>query len=176
MRRLGALFKGLEHYVKVVDVLSNGTPYLAWMWTPITLILRVASEYIEAFEQIIKGYSRIAETLKSFEFLGDASSKLWRCSTPTYFSSTSWKLLFLTSWGRHFQRRLGNILQDMERHGALVDKEAHAASQRQPILWLQGGPGSGKNVLSTQLVNFMKATKILPTSTAATPSGCDSEQ
>ncbi|KAI1415221.1 hypothetical protein F5Y13DRAFT_156975 [Hypoxylon sp. FL1857] len=29
-----------------------------------------------------------------------------------------------------------------------------------PILWLQGGPGSGKSVLSTQLVNFMRAAKM----------------
>jgi hypothetical protein len=57
MRRLDPLLKGLEHYAKVVDVLCNGTPYLAWVWAPITLILRVASEYIEGFEKLMKGYS-----------------------------------------------------------------------------------------------------------------------
>ncbi|KAI1634576.1 hypothetical protein F4809DRAFT_506210 [Biscogniauxia mediterranea] len=133
MRRLGPLFKGLEHYAKVVDVLCNGTPYLAWIWAPITLILRVTSEYIEAFEQIIKGYSRIAETLKRFGFLGDAFSNnanfqqtlavfyadilQFRKHAYKFVRRSSWKLLFLTSWGRHFQRRFGNILEDMERHG-----------------------------------------------------------
>jgi len=29
-----------------------------------------------------------------------------------------------------------------------------------PILWLQGTPGSGKSVISTQLVNFMKVAKV----------------
>jgi hypothetical protein len=57
MRRLDPLFKGLEHYKNVVDVLCNGTPYLAWVWAPITFILRVASEYIEGFEKLMKGYS-----------------------------------------------------------------------------------------------------------------------
>ena len=56
MRRLVPLFKGLEHYAKVIELLCNGTPYLSWIWAPITLILRIASEYIEAFEQLIKGY------------------------------------------------------------------------------------------------------------------------
>ncbi len=154
--------------------------------------------------------------------------------------SLGWKLLFLTSWGR-FGRRFDNILEDMERHEALVDLEAnargiaegrqlrqdirlwreeslekisrldeeHAAKQYQSImswlkidesdqlaifesisvegmkhpgtcgwvlktpkvrswlqkrqettmLWLQGSPGTGKSVMSTQLIDFMKAAK-----------------
>jgi len=74
MRRLMPLFKALEHYEKAVGVLCNGTPFLPWAWAPITLILRVASEYVEAFEQIMKGYSRIASALKRLEVLGDAFS------------------------------------------------------------------------------------------------------
>jgi hypothetical protein len=72
MRRLMPLFRGLEHYAKVMDVLCNGTPYLAWIWAPITLILRVASEYVEAFEVIMRGYSGIAESLVRFEILDAA--------------------------------------------------------------------------------------------------------
>jgi hypothetical protein len=72
MRRLMPLFRGLEHYSKVIDVLCNGTPYLPWIWAPISLVLRVASEYVEAFEQIITGYSRLAASLVRFEILGDA--------------------------------------------------------------------------------------------------------
>ena len=72
MRRLTPLLNGLEHYAKVVDVLCNGTPYLAWIWAPLTLILRVASEYVEAFEQLMKGYKRIADALGRFEILNDA--------------------------------------------------------------------------------------------------------
>ncbi|KAI1124794.1 hypothetical protein F5Y10DRAFT_279912 [Nemania abortiva] len=268
MSRLGPLFKGLEHYAKVIDVLCNGTPYLAWIWAPITLILRIASDYIEAFEQIIKGYSKIAESLKRFEVLSNAFSDNanFQQTLAVFYSDilqfhkhayklvrrSSWEVLFLTSWGR-FQRRFNNLLEDMERHGKLVDKEAQAyhmskmqqlqthhtselqqlrqdihawkedsqekvnrleeeqaaqqyqsivswlkadesdqlaifdflsaegskypgtcdwalknkkivsflqQTQGTPILWLQGGPGSGKSVLSTQLVKFMKAAKM----------------
>ncbi|KAK5631819.1 hypothetical protein RRF57_007533 [Xylaria bambusicola] len=72
MRRLDPLLKGLEHYSKVADILCNGTPYLAWIWAPITLILKIASDYVEAFEKIIGAYSRIAESLQRFEFLNKA--------------------------------------------------------------------------------------------------------
>jgi hypothetical protein len=72
MRRLAPFLHGLEHYSKAIDILCNGTPFLAWIWSPISLILRVASEYTEAFEHIIKGYSRIAKSLGRFEILGNA--------------------------------------------------------------------------------------------------------
>lgn len=72
MRRLMPLFTALEHYSKVADPLCNGTPYLHWIWAPITLILRVASEYVEAFDSIIGAYSRIASSLPRFELLDGA--------------------------------------------------------------------------------------------------------
>ncbi|KAI0883700.1 uncharacterized protein GGS22DRAFT_194950 [Annulohypoxylon maeteangense] len=257
MRRLGPLFQGLEHYAKAVDVVCNGTPYLAWIWAPITLILRVASEYVEAFEKIIKGYSRIAESLKRFEVLGTTFSNKpdFQQTLAIYYADilqfhkhaykfvhrSGWKLLFLTSWGR-FQNRFDNIFQDLDRHGELIDKEAEAHHisdlqklrqdiytwkeesqdktkqfeeeqaatkyrsiiswlnadeseqltifdsisaegskypgtcswalkdkkissflQQRPetnVLWLQGGPGTGKSVLSAQLINFMRKAKM----------------
>ena len=60
MRRLMPLLNGMEHYARVVDILCNGTPFLPCIWAPITLILRVASEYIEAFERIMKGYTKVS--------------------------------------------------------------------------------------------------------------------
>lgn len=60
MRRLVPLLQGLEHYSRVVEVLCNGTPFLSWIWAPIILILRVASEFVEAFEHIMKGYAKVS--------------------------------------------------------------------------------------------------------------------
>jgi hypothetical protein len=59
MRRLEPLLSGLEHYSRVVDILCNGTPFLPWIWAPMTLILRVASEYVKCFQEIMKGYSKV---------------------------------------------------------------------------------------------------------------------
>ncbi|KAF2868791.1 hypothetical protein BDV95DRAFT_630472 [Massariosphaeria phaeospora] len=254
MRRLTPLLNGLEHYANVVDVLCNGTPFLSWIWSPITLILRIASEYIEAFEEIMKGYRKIAESLGRFEILSDAfiADADFQQTLAVFYADilqfhkyayrfvrrSGWKLLFITSWGR-FQRRFDTILEDMNRHGTLIDQEANArniAEARQmrhdirnwreesldqvkrdeeelastqyraimswlkiddteqlsifetiwqegtkypgtcdwilktqklkswlqrkqdtPFIWLQGNPGSGKSVISTQLVNFIQA-------------------
>ncbi|GAP92702.1 putative NACHT domain-containing protein [Rosellinia necatrix] len=254
MRRLMPLFQGIEHYSHVVEILCNGTPYLSWIWAPITLILRIASEYVEAFEHVIKGYSRISESLGRFSTLNKAFSAnmefqqtlavfywdimLFHKNAYQFVRRNSWKLLFLTSWGR-FQRRFDNLLDDMKRHEALIDLQANASniaearemreeikvwkedslthiqqlnekettkeyesiiawfkadesdqlgildivssesskfsgtcswalknckitswlrpSPDQPILWLQGKPGSGKSVLTSEITKFMKA-------------------
>ncbi|KAI8630510.1 hypothetical protein F5Y19DRAFT_48326 [Xylariaceae sp. FL1651] len=253
MRRLEPFFKGLEHYSKAVDVLCNGTPYLAWIWAPITLVLTIASEYVEAFEKIINAYSKIAGSLQRFEilngaFIGDkdfqqilaifyADILAFHQHAYVFITRNGWKLLFLTSWGR-FQRRFDHILDDMKRHEKLIDKEANVRNisearkmrqevrdwreqnleqikrleiedagkqyhsivswlkvdesdqqttydtllsegqkhpgtcdwvlknkkmrsflQRKPttqVLWLQGAPGSGKSVLSAELISFAR--------------------
>ncbi|KAK4031178.1 hypothetical protein C8A01DRAFT_51635 [Parachaetomium inaequale] len=69
MRRLAPFFQGLHHYSKVIDVLCNGTDYLPWIWAPIKLILKISSDYMEAFDRIIKAYSQIAESLGRFRLL-----------------------------------------------------------------------------------------------------------
>ncbi|EHK42609.1 hypothetical protein TRIATDRAFT_224424, partial [Trichoderma atroviride IMI 206040] len=257
MRRLMPLFRGIEHYSKVMDILCNGTPYLPWIWAPIALILRVASEHVEAFEQIIKGYAQLAESLGRFEILDNAFKDdhdfqqvlavfyadilQFHKHAYKFVRRSGWRLLFLTSWGR-FQRRFDSIIEDMGRHSDLIDKEANARNiseaqemrrdlrawrqenidkvkslegeqaikqyqsiiawmnidesdqlaifdsimaegrnypgtcawilknpkvsswlqkrPESPILWLQGTPGSGKSVISTQLVNFMQTAKM----------------
>lgn len=76
MRRLVPLLNGMEHYAHVVDILCNGTPFLAWIWAPITLILRVASEYVEAFERIMKGYTKVSYHIKHHSGLFYAMTQL----------------------------------------------------------------------------------------------------
>ncbi|UPK96932.1 hypothetical protein LCI18_007867 [Fusarium solani-melongenae] len=141
MGRLMPLFQGLEHYPKVVEILCNGTPYLSWVWAPISLILRIACEYVEAFEQIIKGYASIAESLKRFEILSNAFIRepefhetlaifyadILKFHTHAYkfVRRSGWQLIFLTSWGR-FERTFKHILEDLKEHGSLIDKEANA--------------------------------------------------
>ncbi|KAH0430152.1 hypothetical protein CcaCcLH18_05856 [Colletotrichum camelliae] len=141
MRRLMPLFNGLEHYASAMNVMCNGTPFLPWAWAPITLILRIACEYVEAFEQIMNGYSRIAEALRRFEILGDAFSGDSEFSITIaifygdilefhkhaykFVRRNGWKILFMTSWGR-FQRRFDNILKVMDQHATMIDREANA--------------------------------------------------
>ncbi|KAI0183060.1 NACHT domain protein [Xylaria flabelliformis] len=254
MRRLEPLFTGLKYYSKAIETLCNGTPYLPWLWAPLSMILKISSDYIEAFEQIVKAYSRIGESLTRFEALQQSfhQNPAFQQTLAIFYSDilefhkeayksvrrSSWKLLFLTSWGR-FQGRFDNIIDNLKHHEDQLDREANAyniaeakkmreslhewrqeslakANQEEkeqnarqlqavcswlrvndadqvviydqvsaeaskhpgtcswiltqatiagwlsdqrnnPFVWLQGNPGCGKSVISTQIVNFLNA-------------------
>ncbi|KAI8950616.1 hypothetical protein F4801DRAFT_590286 [Xylaria longipes] len=141
MRRLEPLFSGLMYYSKAIETLCNGTPYLSWLWAPISVILKISSDYIEAFEQIVKAYSRIGESLTRFEVLEQSfhQNSAFQQTLAIFYSDilefhkeayksvrrSSWKLLFLTTWGR-FQGRFDYILDDLKRHEDQLDREANA--------------------------------------------------
>ncbi|KAH0498290.1 hypothetical protein TgHK011_005547 [Trichoderma gracile] len=141
MRRLAPLFSGLGHYSQAIEVMCNGTPYLPWIWAPIKLVLKISADYIEAFEQIIKVYSRLAEPLARFNLFQASFSnnpEVQR-ALAVYYSDilkfhgeaynfvrrNAWQRLFATSWGR-FQRRFQNIFADLKAHEDLIDKTVSA--------------------------------------------------
>ncbi|KAK4113156.1 hypothetical protein N656DRAFT_778690, partial [Canariomyces notabilis] len=143
MRRLMPLFEGLGYYSKSIEVLCNGTPYLPWLWAPIKVILKVASDYVEAFETIVKAYSRIAEPLRRFKTLDQAYSTnpdvqqtlavfyadILRFHKEAYqvVCRNGFQVLFLSWWGR-FQRRFDGIIEDLKEHESVVDKTANAVN------------------------------------------------
>ncbi|KAH7236496.1 hypothetical protein BKA59DRAFT_460034 [Fusarium tricinctum] len=77
MKRLEPLFMGLEYYSKIIEVLCIGTPYMPWIWAPIKLVLKISSDYVEAFEKIMKIYGQIAEPLKeAYQFIRRSFDKM----------------------------------------------------------------------------------------------------
>ncbi|KAL7936950.1 hypothetical protein V8C35DRAFT_320598 [Trichoderma chlorosporum] len=143
MRRLSPLFTGLGHYSQTIEVLCNGTPYLPWLWAPIKLVLKISADYVEAFEQIVKVYSRLSEPLTRFSLFDHSFSNNIEVQNTlaVYYSDilkfhgeaykfvrrNAWQRLFATSWGR-FQRRFDNIFADLKAHEDLVDKTVNAAN------------------------------------------------
>ncbi|ESA44365.1 hypothetical protein GE21DRAFT_2385 [Neurospora crassa] len=148
MRRLSPLFEGLKCYAETVEVLCNGTPYLPWIWAPIKLILKVSSDYTDAFERIIKAYSEIAESLPRFHIISDAlrNSKEMQQVLAVFYADiltfhkeayifvrrSGWRILFLTSWGR-FQRRFDSTLEDLQKHKKLIDDTASAINLSETV-------------------------------------------
>ncbi|KAL7942168.1 hypothetical protein V8C42DRAFT_332740 [Trichoderma barbatum] len=142
MRRLAPLFTGLQHYSQTIEVLCNGTPYLPWVWAPIKLVLKISSDYIDAFEQIIRIYSRLSEPLARFSLFDRSFSNNMEVqkTLAVYYSDllkfhgeaykfvrrNAWQRLFATSWGR-FQRQFDNIFADLKAHEDLIDKTVNAA-------------------------------------------------
>ncbi|KAK5987283.1 Vegetative incompatibility HET-E-1-like protein [Cladobotryum mycophilum] len=137
MRRLSVVFEGMSSYASTIEVFCYGTPYLKWIWSPMKTILKAASEYVEAFEKIMKAYARIAKPLARFKIFNSTYARDTNVqetlaifySDILKFHKEAYRLedLFSTSWGR-FQRQLDTIVDDMKAHEDLVDKTASAVN------------------------------------------------
>ncbi|KAK2007912.1 WD40 repeat-like protein [Colletotrichum eremochloae] len=146
MRRLTPLFDGLQHYSKSIEIACEGTPYMAWIWAPIKIILKISSDYVDAFDKIIGAYARIAEPLARFKVLHKTfyQSVELQQTFAIFYSDilkfhkeaykfvrrSGWKVFFMTSWGR-FERRFDSIIEDLKAHEKLVDSTANAVGHSQ---------------------------------------------
>ncbi|KAL9093837.1 MAG: hypothetical protein Q9165_003760 [Trypethelium subeluteriae] len=127
MRRLHPFLQGLERYSKSIEVLCNGTPYLPWIWAPIKLMIQVSADYLQALENLVEAYGRIADTLPRFDRLASALKAdhnfqavlaffyadilEFHRRTYKFVRRSSWKTFFSSMWG-----------------GELIDKEAIAVN------------------------------------------------
>ncbi|RFU24742.1 hypothetical protein B7463_g11594, partial [Scytalidium lignicola] len=141
MRRLQPFFNGLDQYSKIIEVLCNGTPYLPYIWAPVKLMLKLASDFLSSFDKLIGAYVRIAENLPRFDRLSVAfqgTSDFQQVLAMVYsdilefhrraykfFRRRGWSCFFDSTWAQ-FDRRFSGILEDLAVHSDLVDKEANA--------------------------------------------------
>ncbi|KAH7250958.1 chromatin remodelling complex Rsc7/Swp82 subunit-domain-containing protein [Fusarium tricinctum] len=119
MRRLTPLFTGLEYYSKSI---------------------KFASDYVEAFEKIIRGYARIAEPLAKFKTFNQTYSENLEVQQvlAVFYSNilkfhkqaykfvrrSGWKVFFMTSWSR-FVPRFDAIIDDLKAHESLIGRTAN---------------------------------------------------
>lgn len=150
LKRLEPLLNGLETYSKVVEVLCNGTPYVPWIWAPIKLMMKLATDHIGAFEKLISAYAQIAENLPRFDRLSNAFrdnpdfqqvlaviySDILEFHRQAYkfFRRSGWKCFFKSSWGQ-FEAKFNYILDSLSRHASLIDREANAFLISETMQW-----------------------------------------
>ena len=102
MRRLEPLFLGLEHYSKVIEVLCNGTEYLAWIWAPIKLILKVSTRLLSLVGLLkIKSLTMSRSRVITSTLLSGSSKRTPRL--PTRFGD-------FNSWSNHSRINPSSIL------------------------------------------------------------------
>ncbi|OAL28588.1 hypothetical protein AYO22_02782 [Fonsecaea multimorphosa] len=139
MRRIEPLFDALQLLGGAIETLCQGTPYLCFIWAPIKLLLQIADEYTNAFDQLLDAYRQIAQNLPrlgrfgaAFKDQDDFQAVLaeiysdileFHSHAYKYLRRGGWKCLFDASWNS-FSRRFNAILQRLARGRDLIDKEA----------------------------------------------------
>ncbi|KAH8698037.1 hypothetical protein GQ44DRAFT_832316 [Phaeosphaeriaceae sp. PMI808] len=170
MKRLEPLLNGLETYSKVIEVLCNGTFSVSWIWAPIKLMMKLATDHISAFEKLVTAYGQIAAMLPRFDLLSNALrdkpdfqqalavvySDILEFHKHAYkfFRRNGWVCFFKSSWGQ-FEGRFNYILDSLERHARVVDQDANAYLISETMQWrleaLQHVAKTEKDRSTTQL-------------------------
>ncbi|KAK1728107.1 uncharacterized protein BDZ83DRAFT_149704 [Colletotrichum acutatum] len=242
--RLVPFLDAADRLTKPIDVLSNGVPFLPYIWAPLKLILQISQDHTHALDEILSAYSRIGASLPRLSRYGNAFPDShdfqqllghiyqdiidFHCHAYRLVQKPGWAMLFSTCWGR-FQHRYDSLLDSIAKHSELIDREAasyeivQAREWRQklleeaqdrekkeeihqreavnkwlqvsdrseeklerlhnrcldgtsqwltgspqvrswlqkgrekPVLWLNGKPGSGKSILCSQLIYFLRS-------------------
>ncbi|KAK1542602.1 NACHT domain-containing protein [Colletotrichum paranaense] len=242
--RLVPFLDAADRLTKPIDVLSNGVPFLPYIWAPLKLILQISQDHTHALDKILAAYSRIGTSLPRFSRYGNAFPDShdfqqllghiyediidFHCHAYRLVQKPGWAMLFSTCWGR-FQHRFDSLIESIVTTGELIDREAasyeivQAREWRQkalenaqdqenkeeiyqreavnkwlqvsdrneeklerlhkrcldgtsqwvtgspqvrswlqkgrgkPVLWLHGKPGSGKSILCSQLIYFLRS-------------------
>ena len=139
VRRIQPFLNFAECYSGVLDTICQGFSPIAWVWGPMKLMLRLASQYANIFESLLEAYRQIAEELPRVDRLRkvygdkkgfqDAMGLLYadivefHQRTYKLFRRRAWHLLFLAAW-RAFEYRFRGILSSIRRHADLIDREA----------------------------------------------------
>ncbi|KXH58631.1 NACHT domain-containing protein [Colletotrichum salicis] len=226
--RLVPFLDAADRLTTPIDVLSNGVPFLPYIWAPLKLILQISQDHTHALDQILSAYSRIGALLPHFsryrdafpdshdfqQLLGHIYEDIidFHCHAYRLVQKPGRAMLFSTCWGR-FQYRYDSLLDSIAKTSDLIDREAASyeivqaiewrqklldedqdrekkeetnqreavnkwlqvsdrneeklerlhnrcldgTSQGKPVLWLHGKPGSGKSILCSQLIYFLRS-------------------
>ena len=111
---------------------------------------QIASDYLSAFDKLVKAYAEIAEALPRFDKLGEALKNetnfqavlaVFYCDilefhrrAYRFLRARAWKRFFSTTGG-FFDIRFAAILTSLRRHAELVDKQANAHDIAEAQKW-----------------------------------------
>ncbi|KAI8195212.1 hypothetical protein KHU50_011007 [Colletotrichum sp. SAR 10_65] len=119
MRRLTPLFDGLQHYSKSIEAACEGTPYMAWIWAPIKIILKILHQTFNTNVELQQTFALFYSDILKFHK-----------EAYKFVRRAGWKVFFMTSWG-HFERRFDGIIDDLKAHEKLVDNTANVVGLSQ---------------------------------------------
>ncbi|KXH46596.1 NACHT domain-containing protein [Colletotrichum nymphaeae SA-01] len=147
--RLVPFLDAADRLTKPIDVLSNGVPFLPYIWAPLKLVLQ---DHTHALDEILSAYSQIGASLPRFSRYGDAFPDShdfqqllghiyediidFHCHAYRLVQKPGWAMLFSTCWGR-FQHRYDSLLGSIAKTSELIDREAASYEIVQAREWRQ---------------------------------------
>ncbi|KXH44710.1 hypothetical protein CSIM01_09536 [Colletotrichum simmondsii] len=150
--RLVPFLDAADRLTKPIDVLSNGVPFLPYIWAPLKLIVQISQDHMHALDEILSAYGRIGASLPRLSRYGNAFPDShdfqqllghiyediidFHCHAYRLVQKPGWAMLFSTCWGR-FQHRYDSLLDSIAKTSELIDREAASYEIVQAREWRQ---------------------------------------
>ncbi|KAF7874046.1 hypothetical protein EAF04_002718 [Stromatinia cepivora] len=139
LSRVKAFLEVFEQYSNVIEVFSNTSSILCYVWGPMKFCLQIASSWAESFDTLLDAYQQLAENiplLEQYVHLFEGNTHIINVLALFYedilefhqaalrvFSRPTWKQIFRATW-KDFNSKFQNIIERLGRHKALVESQA----------------------------------------------------
>lgn len=74
-RRIESFLEAARQFGQVIEVFTNTSSFVAFVWGPMKLILQVASSWTYAFDRILEGYEKLGEAFPMLKQYKDLFGK-----------------------------------------------------------------------------------------------------
>ncbi|KIX07366.1 uncharacterized protein Z518_02019 [Rhinocladiella mackenziei CBS 650.93] len=144
LNRIRPYLQNLEQYVGVLDTFSQAkADLLSLIWGPIKLLIQISSTLVKSYDKIIDTMGQIGDRLPHFRkyiemfksndnlkrlllvFLRDILE--FHVTALNFFKSKKWELYFESMWPK-YGNKITIIMNNVERHAALISNEVTLAS------------------------------------------------
>ncbi|WPJ61618.1 hypothetical protein SMAC4_01720 [Sordaria macrospora] len=148
LKRLEPFLEAMKELGKVIEVFTNTTVFLCYIWGPIKFLLGAASTHLQSLDRLLDMYCDIEENLAGlvhYEATFERNTRLGPVLEDYYldvlnfhkealavFDRPQWKILVDAAWKR-FESKFAVILQALTRRKEILNSEKLSASLDQII-------------------------------------------
>ncbi|RYP19480.1 hypothetical protein DL765_003320 [Monosporascus sp. GIB2] len=139
LARLRPFLEAMEQFGKVIEVFTNTSEMVAFVWGPLKFLLQVTSAFAKAFHDLLDIYEKIGDSIPGFlqfESLFRQDQNMLRVlclvwkdilifhhQAMEYFQKPMWKQLFHATWDT-YKSRFGPLIDNIRGHGLLIQTQA----------------------------------------------------
>ncbi|KAK8084662.1 Ankyrin repeat-containing protein [Apiospora hydei] len=139
LARVKPFVEAMGQFGKVIEVFSNVSEMVAFVWGPMKLLLQIAGAFAKAFHELLDVYEKLGESIPmvlQFEklFREDVNmrrvlSNMWKDilefhrQALKYFQQPMWRQLFQATWDT-YKSRFSPLIENIRGHGHLIQTQA----------------------------------------------------
>ncbi|KAK8069382.1 hypothetical protein PG994_005998 [Apiospora phragmitis] len=139
LARVKPFVEAMGQFGKVIEVFSNVSEMVAFVWGPMKLLLQIAGAFAKAFHELLDMYEKLGESIPmvlQFEklFREDVNmrkmlSTMWKDilefhrQALRYFQQPMWRQLFQATWDT-YKSRFSPLIENIRGHGHLIQTQA----------------------------------------------------